>query len=391
MEELYHKWVNGTASYEEAELLFELLAEIDVDRELPPLMEERWEQVMLESNKLYRERNNPEMVSSILNKYPVAGRGKPQIKKYRWLPYAAVFVVIMTAGFLLWNNPFRKSVVAVESFGPENETVASQGIDKAILQLADGSTINLDSLGKGKIIVKNGKPVFKKVNGEEVALFNISSAKKFNTILVPKGGTYQITLSDGTDVWINAASSITFPSVFEDDGRTVSVSGEIYFEVAKDKDRPFNIDVSEKLRVEVLGTKFNINAYDDESSVNTTVLEGSVAIKTAMKSDVLTGGEQAQTRADGSTWIEKKVDLNAVVAWKNHEFYFGEKSDFKTVMRQIARWYDVDVVYKTDVEGHIGGYVSRDAGLEKTLQAIEKAWDVKLTIERRTIIVDLIK
>jgi len=190
-------------------------------------------------------------------------------------------------------------------------------------------------------------------------------------------------LADGSRVWLNAGSSVTFPVAFIDNERTVSITGEAYFEVAPDKTKPFRVTKG-LMQVEVLGTHFNVNAYDDEVIIKVTLLEGSVRLKINEETQILKPGEQAQV--SGTVNILKNVDLQAVMAWKDGRFSFS-RVNIETIMRQAARWYDIDIEYRGKVEGTLSGGVSRDVNASRLFHVLELTDKVRFEIEGRKVIV----
>jgi ferric-dicitrate binding protein FerR (iron transport regulator) len=208
----------------------------------------------------------------------------------------------------------------------------------------------------------------------------------YNTISTPKGGQYQVTLSDGSKVWLNAASSLRFPATFSGKERKVELTGEGYFEVAHNKKMPFHVTVND-LDVEVLGTHFNINAYADESAIKTTLLEGSVKVVKGNETKIIEPGEQASvTTSEDEINVKQQVDLEQVVAWKNGIFQF-ERADIESVMRQISRWYDIDVDYHGRVSEHFGGTISRDVNISDVLKMLEMTGGVNFKIDGKKVIV----
>jgi len=211
----------------------------------------------------------------------------------------------------------------------------------------------------------------------------------YNTVTTPAGGQYQVTLPDGSRVWLNAASSITYPTMFNGNDRTVQITGEVYFEVAHDATKPFRVK-SNGQTIEVLGTHFNINAYDDENVIKTTLLEGSVKVTTGDHVALLQPGQQSQVAtAENPTGIFKgiqNVDTDEAVAWKNGLFRF-DKADIKTIMRQFSRWYDVDVVYQGDIKERVfSGSMHRNLSAANALELLSLA-NVHFTIDRKNIVV----
>ena len=196
----------------------------------------------------------------------------------------------------------------------------------------------------------------------------------YNTITTANGNQYQLILSDGSRVWLNAASSIRFPTSFSGYERKVEITGEAYFEVAKNAAKPFKVDfknkAGEKDEIEVLGTHFNVNTYTDEPEMKTTLLEGSVKITAANKMQMLAPGQQARLTINGIE-LKKNVDLDQVMAWKNGYFLF-DNTDIYTLMRQISRWYNIEVIYEPNVKNDVFfGEIERKAELNEVLKILE--------------------
>ncbi|AEW03358.1 hypothetical protein A4D02_04890 [Niastella koreensis] len=330
----------------------------------------------------------------------------------RRMPYwriaaAAVVLLMVTAAGLVWMNYNSKTQVAVKI---KNDV--APGGNKAVLTLADGSTIVLDNEkngvvaqeGNAKVVkLKNGQLVYAKADAGSV---DANAPVTYNTLSTPKGGQYNIELPDGSKVWLNAASSITYPTAFDAKERKVQVTGEAYFEVAKlvtvkdGKRVPFLVDIKNKTtgkdlgQVQVLGTHFNINAYDDEDVVKTTLLEGSVKFSAigpgsaGSKSAILKPGEQVSASHSSQLSQPIPVQTDEVMAWKNGVFHF-ENADIKTVMRQVSRWYDVEVVYKRSLDNDDPLFfeVTRNTNLSDVLRVLNLAGGARYTIQDKKIIV----
>jgi len=224
---------------------------------------------------------------------------------------------------------------------------AAPGGDKAILTLSDGSTFVLNSTGNGTIALQGATNIVKVDNGK--LAYNTLKEKPgevtYNTLTTPAAGQFQVALPDGSKVWLSNASSLRYPVAFTGKGREVELKGEAYFEIAHNAAMPFTVKVGEKMLVNVLGTSFNIAAYGDESQVKTTLLTGAVRVSEGSANALLKPGEQVQVNSEGAFSTPKEVDADRVIAWKNGLFHF-EKADVRTVMRMLARWYDVEVYYE---------------------------------------------
>jgi ferric-dicitrate binding protein FerR (iron transport regulator) len=214
---------------------------------------------------------------------------------------------------------------------------------------------------------------------------NQGSLISYNTLSTPRGGQYQLVLPDGSKVWLNASSSIHFPTAFAGHERNVELTGEAYFEIAKNKQKPFHVNVN-GMQVEVLGTHFNVNAYGDEGAIKTSLLEGSVKIKKGNISGLLKPGQQGVLKKNSTDLEIKNADMNEAIAWKNGLFEF-DGADIKSIMREIGRWYDVDVVYAGKVpDRRFEGKISRDAQLSDVLKILALS-NVKFSVEGKKIIV----
>lgn len=306
-----------------------------------------------------------------------------RLRNRRWMVAAAAVLLLLAAG-VFWY------ITGKQYTGPapvvQHTTPITPGREGAILTLADGKQILLDTIRNGAIALQGGA-MAKVVEGS--LIYETSSDEVvYNTTSTPKGRQYQLTLPDGSMVWLNAFSSIRYPTVFVGKERRVTVTGEAYFEVAKDKNRPFFVDIDGGETVKVLGTHFNINAYRDEQQIITTLIEGVVNIKTTSRAEgqvaktpvMLKPGQQAvascissgDNRVTGEVHVLNDVDTLQVLAWKNGLFNF-EGVYLKTAMKQIARWYDVDVIYRGTVPDiKFFGSISRSislAGLIKGLNS----------------------
>ena len=322
-----------------------------------------------------------------------------------WFRYAAVLLLLVGAGYLFYDN-FYKGKIFVQ-LDPVRKTDVAPGGNKAVLTLADGSVIVLDSAANGLLSQQGNTRVMKSASGQlayetgrsgtapgpGTAGSNAAGVVKYNTISIPRGGQYQVQLPDGSMVWLNSSSSLRFPTAFYGKSREVEITGEAYFEIAKDVNRPFYVKAN-ALTVEVLGTHFNINAYSDEPVLKTTLLEGSVRVKKAGESVVMAPGQEAQV-VNGATGdatagrvikLVNDADLEEAVAWKNGLFHLTS-ADVGTIMRQLVRWYDVDVEFEGGIpSGHITGEVPRNTSLAKVLKVFETS-GVHFRIEGRKIIV----
>lgn len=302
-----------------------------------------------------------------------------------WLSAAAA--VILIAGFAIY---FIQKPVHTAQQVAKLHNDALPGSNKAILTLANGSKIILNDVQKGTVAKQGNVVIEKKADGElsyETASRRIDETDQvnkqmFNTVSTPRGGQHHLVLADGTGVWLNAASSITYPTVFNGNDRRVAITGEAYFEVAHNADQPFRV-TSGTQTVEVLGTHFNINAYNDEPYVATTLLQGSVRITTNASGPtaLLKPGQQSMLTADQQIKVIK-ADTEAATDWKDGDFVFKSQT-LPAIMRKIARWYDVDINYGGYNNSRLTftGVLSRSRNLSAVLKMLESSATVKFAVK----------
>ncbi len=309
---------------------------------------------------------------------------KTKVVRFRWAAAAAVLLILGSVGlyFLLSNKP-TKEMVKNEMKQPLKNDIAAPQSNKATLTLADGSKITLDSAANGSLAMQGNVNIQKTADGKLV--YNGSATEvKYNTLSVPKGSKpVELTLADGSLVWLNVASSITYPTAFLGKERKVQITGEAYFEVFHNEASPFTV-ASNDVDVKVLGTHFNVNAYDDEDNLKVTLLEGSVKVSKGSNNGILKPGQQAQVAKEVK--IVNCADLEQVMAWKNGRFKFS-RTDLKVIMREIGRWYDVDVEYQGNIPVQLYNVgVPRTANASEVLNGLEYT-GAHFTIEGKKIIV----
>ncbi|HJP62224.1 MAG TPA: FecR domain-containing protein [Mucilaginibacter sp.] len=314
-----------------------------------------------------------------------------KIKYLRWASIAAACLLLLSIPpvyFHLRKKIAKPSAISYQKKPLQNDV--NPGGNKATVTLGDGSKIVLNDARKG-VLTSQGKTLLNKAKSDQlvyVAPASVTSSLPvvYNTISTPRGGQFQVVLSDGTKVWLNAASSITFPTIFTKGERRVNITGEVYFEVAKNKELPFRV-VAGKQTVEVLGTHFNINSYADENSIKTTLAEGSVKVSTEGQTVILKPDQQANVSNSGKSGITiNNVDTDDILAWKEGSFVF-EKADIPFIMRQASRWYDVTIKYEGNIsERRFTGSISRSVNLSELLKML-KYTGVNFRISDKTIVV----
>jgi transmembrane sensor len=303
----------------------------------------------------------------------ITHRKKRGIIKFKptWLNAAAAVVTLflMSYGTYLllktdkvWNTELSRN----------NYKHIIPGGNKAVLTLADGTQLILDDSAKGEVARQAGVVITKAADGRIIyhtIASNSSAQPLLNTITTPKGGQYQVVLPDSSIVWLNSASSITYPTAFSGRERLVSLQGEAYFEIAKNKKLPFRVK-SGLQTVEVLGTHFNVNAYNDEPEMETTLLEGSVKLSSPLSVALIVPGEQGVVEESGQI-IKRMVDTDSEIAWKKGLFSF-KGQDIYAIMRQISRWYNIDVTYDKGLPPEkYYGEIERSSRLENVFKILE--------------------
>ncbi len=379
-------YLNGTITTSETVELASLTKEVD-ENVLQEALEQAW--LLTEERKaLFTEEEAATMLQGILQVQTKKNLVVSLFSKKWW--YAASAAAVLLAGFFViykFAGTEAKPSVAQQPNSTLQQDVKPGG-NRAVLMLADGSEIVLDSASNGLLAEQGNGKVMKTKEGLRYQA-GTSDEELYNTIQTPHGGEYHVVLSDGTQVWLNASSSFRFPIRFTGKERSVELEGEGYFEVAKNTSQPFKVSVAGKGEVEVLGTHFNVNAYEDEDRIKTTLLEGSVkfsVLKGQETSVTMMPGQQSQLSSDGKLQLVNDVNMEEAVAWKNGQFYF-ESADLKTILRQFKRWYDVEVVYEATVSNRkYFAIISKKSTLLEVLKALQ-ANDIKYRIEGKKLIV----
>lgn len=370
---LYEKFIAGTINQEEERLLFTYSDKFRLEDN---------RQLLLQNEEDIKNRVYHKIISKTTeNQFPV--------KKFNtWWLAAAVLFMAVTAGlfFFNWNHTAPKQNAADQFAGlskNKNENNA------AVLTLADGSVIKLDQANNG-ILSASGKVLIKKLkNGELVydqSETGGNAAETANNVLnIPRGGQYQITLADGTKVWLNSASRLSYPTNFKGTERIVELTGEAYFEVSKNKEMPFKVKVN-GAEIQVLGTHFNVNAYQD-APVKTTLLEGSVRLFNQKSKMLLKPGQEGTVDKNTNNILIKEVNARMAVAWKNGYFVF-EDENIVEIMNQVSRWYDIEVEYQGEVTNKtFGGTYAKTKTISELLKGLELTGLVRFKVEGRRVIV----
>lgn len=357
-------------------------------------LREHWD--TLSVNELVADQDEPDMdkiwgkirssikenqLKSGLEKAP-SGFNKFHFKK---IAVAAIMIgVLLSTYFIYTVNSVDHKGLADANLKPSND-IAPPAQARATLKLADGSTVYLDSNVNGTLARQGSVDISRNELGEIIYSGTASGAITMNTLSLPKGSKpIRLVLSDGSLVWLNAASSITYPTAFVGQERKVSITGEAYFEVSENKAMPFFVEHNQLL-IKVLGTHFNVNAYDNEASNKVTLLSGLVDVGNGKISKRLVPGQQASVSKTVFS-VDENIDTDEVLAWKNGQFYFGG-SDIRSIMKQIERYYDVEVEFRDEVPYRFVAKISRDVNVSAFLEKLELTNLIHFKIEGKKIIV----
>ena len=380
---LVKKYLHDTATKEETEKLFQWYrSEMNADS--------HWDLDAFEDEE--------DLKLFILSKIDVPDlieKKAPVYRKFYYLAAAASLAIFMAIGLYFFNNNNQTYVspTSVKKVVKQKAIDIQPGTNKAILTLSNGKKIILDD-SQNEVVINDGAIKVHK-NAKGIIEYTLNRLGKeqnektevqtgYNTIQTPIGGKFQLTLADGSKVWLNSASSLRFPVYFSGDNRTVELKGEAYFEVAKTQNKKFTVR-SGNQTVEVLGTHFNINAYSDEPVITTTLIEGAIRVVelNTQKFQILKPGEQSKVHNDIK--IQKK-DTQADIAWKDGYFYF-ENSSIETVMRQLGRWYGITARYESVLpQQHFEGAISTNLTLLEVLEILQKS-NVHFSLEGKEVVV----
>lgn len=314
----------------------------------------------------------------------------PRRRIFTFQRLAAAAVILLLAGAAIWyfkpaGRPVSQPIAQSTTPAPE----VKPGGNKATLTLADGSVITLDSAGNQTI--HQGKQSIQQQNGQLVYTQGDNNTVHYNKLSTPRGGQFQLVLPDGTKVWLNSATTLRYPTAFTGAQRIVELEGQGYFEVAQNAAKPFLVKVPsahrDSMEVQVLGTGFDVMAYADEATVNTTLISGSVRVKEGSTIQSLQPGQQAVMDNENHAITVRPADIKKVTAWKNGVFVFNNTA-LPAILREVARWYDVDIVYAATPSPELyGGGISRNLQLSAVLRLLEASGYNHLQLEGRKVIV----
>ncbi len=380
LKQLLQKHINGTIAPLEQKELYELLDKGDQEADWKAVLTE----MSLESKHElpYNEGEWEPMIQSILDKSKEEKEIETLAPVKRLNPWrriaaaVAVLLILSVTGYLILKPkdtaPIAKTTIPQDIKAPQT--------NRATITLASGEKVYLDSSANGTLATQGEVKLVKNEKGE-IVYSGTSTEMVYNTLTNPRcSKAITLTLSDGSQVWLNAESTLKYPVAFTGNERKVEITGEAYFEVVHNSKMPFKVAVGKEL-VEDLGTHFNISAYGEEPVMKTTLIEGAIKLRDVR----MKPGEQASVK-DGKIAVIKDVDLEDVLAWKNGKFHYNSM-DLETILRQAARWYDVDIEYRGRINETFSGGISRNVNASEFLKILEYSKKVSFEIEGRKIIV----
>lgn len=348
--DLVAKHNRGLLSAAEKEAFFQLFERDDLDPEVEDYLWQNYRQyadtaIWPEAfRRKFAERMAKRILRSSQPSAPKEVRMTPFLQR-RWWRYAAAVVILAGTGAYLWSITRDQRAAAPAQLA---QATVSPGTNGAVLTLADGTKVVLDSLGNGVVASQRGTDVVLKNGLLEYHTTDNGMQASYNTLEIPRGRQFQLVLPDGSKVWLNAASTIKYPTIFTGRERVVEISGEAFFDVEQDKAKPFFVKINNSTVIEVLATSFNINAYEQEQAVKTTLVEGALRVNANNDRQMLKPGQQAQVTAGKPVRVVDNVNISQAMAWKNGYFDFNDV-DLPVMMRQLERWYDIQVIYEGTV------------------------------------------
>lgn len=382
IKELFAKYLSNNCTEEEAKVLLDYIQDANNSTFVQSLLDEHLNDNPSD-NRIFKQqaaRIFKNLDLSIKDDLPTT---TPSIKKSGWLRAVAIIACILLGAASIY--------IISHSFGkPMDEPAVVHDVlpggNVATLVLSNGQQVELGELGLGDT-KEDGGAIIKKFADGQISYTSIPNKHAgTNTIKTPRGGQYQVTLPDGSKVWLNAASSITYPAVFNNNERRVLLQGEGYFEITalikNNKKVPFIVETGQQ-KIEVLGTRFNVKAYSDEKTIKTTLIEGHVKVITENESVILQPSQEFNLSSEGIS--TRRVDPEPAIDWKNGDFIFVEE-DIRSIMRKLARWYNVEIIYEDELPMETrSGQISRNRNLSEVLRILELSGDIVFKIDRNTV------
>lgn len=373
---LYDKYNSGKCTTKEVETLENYQDGIDLDLN-------EWDEQLMGNPNQIKESIKTDLFNAIQSR-----NRKRIILTRTWYAAAATIILVLSSAlYFITFNKTKPVLVITESQRFKNDV--SPGDNRAVLTLDDGSQINLDEAQNGVLASDNNIAIKKTGKGklEYSAGKNLVKVVKYNTLSTPIGGQYQIALPDGSKVWLNSGSSIRYPTAFVGSERIVELNGEAYFEVSKNKKMPFIVRTNKAMDIKVLGTEFNVMAYENEKNINTTLIEGSVEVLKGSGITLLEPGQAAVLNKGTGKINVSEADVEDAIAWKNGYFMFANE-DIESIMRKVSRWYNIDVIYQGNLNNKdFVGTIPRDKKISEILKMLELTGAVHFKIDGRRVTV----
>lgn len=393
LEYLFKRYYNNSATDAERSELMSLVNQLKDNTELSGLLEQAWQGTHA-GEQVFSHDESESMLQHILGNQKVEETvfALQEKKPKSWWRYAAAAAILLflAGGSWMWLTSNRHADDKIVKQDVQVTNDLPPGHDGAILTLANGEQVILDSAQNGTL-TSQGNIQLVKQNGQLTYTGKMSSSEVlYNTMTTPKGRKFELILSDGTKVTLDAASSIRYPTIFAGKERRVEITGQAYFEVKHSAAKPFIVQKNE-MSVQVYGTEFNVYAYDDEAMIKTTLVRGSVKVSNSnssgtLKTQMLAPGQQAIVTKNGTIGLDKNADVEQAIAWKNGFFQFRE-TDLKTIMRQVMRWYDVEVIYDENIiDRYFTADISRNNNLAALLKILELS-DIHFKLQGKTLTV----
>lgn len=372
---LYEKFLAGKCSKEEQ-------AELENFQDSLELREQQWDISTMGNSQEIKQSIQEDLLFSIQN------HNRTRIFRIRaWQSAVAAILILITAGIYYYQRSPEPVLVKTEI--PRFKNDVAPGNNKAVLTLDDGSKIDLDEAKTGILASESNIDIKKTGAGQLEYSAGSQSVKtvKYNILNTPMGGEYQLVLPDGSKVWLNSGSTLRFPTTFIGSERIVELKGEAYFDITKNSKMPFLVRTNNTMDIKVLGTQFNVMAYDDEKNINTTLIEGSVEVLKGTGKTMLKPGQEAILNRGSGNIKVASADLEQATAWKNGYFIFYNEN-IESIMRKVSRWYNVDVVYQGNLSNKdFVGTISRNKNVSELLKMLELTGAIHFKIDGRRITV----
>lgn len=369
---LIEKYQQGVSSAEEKLIVERWLDNLEHTGSFDLTEEDKFRKKLLMEQDLLKKIRHPQLTVKNTKKIP-----------FRIITVAASLLLLLSIGIFAvkYYNPILGNQKPLRSV---KKTISTE-VNKATLVLADGQSISLQSHKNGHIATGNNLSI-QKISAGKLVYHQHTGAVENNTLITPKGGTYEVVLPDGSSVFLNSSSRLIYPTAFTGDARTVKLIGQAYFEVASNPAKPFKV-IANGVNIQVYGTGFDVNAYADEPVVKATLVHGSVKVLNNKTSMMISPGQQATLNQNDNEIKITEPNLDEVLAWKKWEFRF-EGADIVSILKEASRWYDFKIIYSGKIRNHrFNGLLSKKASLSELLEILERTKYVHFKITDQTVTV----